>query len=77
MDGYSKEGYKNIEKKKLKLIKNFAQASGILLDPAYTGKAFTAYYENFLMKKKGMKVIFIHTGGMFSVFAKNNKYLAV
>ncbi|MCH7827110.1 MAG: pyridoxal-phosphate dependent enzyme [Bacteroidetes bacterium] len=77
LDGYSKEGYKNIEKKKLKLIKNFAQASGILLDPAYTGKAFTAYYENFLMKKKGMKVIFIHTGGMFSVFAKNNKYLKV
>lgn len=75
--GFSKEGYKKIEKKKLKLIKHFAQSSGILLDPAYTGKAFAAYYENFLMKKKGMKVIFIHTGGIFSAFAKNKEYLAV
>ena len=77
IDGYSKEGYKNIDKKKLELIKNFAQSSGILLDPAYTGKAFAAYYDNFLLKKKGMKVIFIHTGGMFGAFAKSKEYLSI
>ncbi len=77
IEGYSREGYKNIEKKKLKLIKNFAQATGILLDPAYTGKAFTGYYENFLMKRKGLKVVFVHTGGMFGAFAKNKEYLSV
>ena len=77
IDGYSKEGYKNIEKKKLKLIKNFAQSTGILLDPAYTGKAFAAYYDNFLMKRKGMKTIFVHTGGMFGAFAKNKEYLSI
>jgi len=77
VDGYSKEGYKNINKNKLKLIKNFGESTGILFDPAYTGKGLTAYYENILLKRKGMKVIFVHTGGMFGVFAKSREYLSV
>ena len=40
LEGYSKEGYKNISSDKLRLIKKFAQSTGIILDPAYTGKAF-------------------------------------
>ena len=75
LDGYSEEGYKNISDDELALIKNFAQSSGIVLDPAYSGKAFKAYYDNFLMKNKGLKVIFLHTGGLFGVFAKKSKYL--
>ena len=77
VDGFSKEGYKNINKNKLKLIKSFGEQTGILLDPAYTGKGFTAYYENILLKRKGMKVIFVHTGGMFGSFAKSKEYLSV
>lgn len=73
LDGYSREGYKNITDKKLKLIKRFAQSTGIVLDPAYTGKAFTAFYENFLASK--MRIIFLHTGGLFGVFGKRGKYL--
>ena len=73
LDGYSKEGYKNITDKKLRLIKRFAQYSGIILDPAYTGKSFTAFYENFLFSKK--KVFFLHTGGLYGVFGKRGKYL--
>jgi D-cysteine desulfhydrase len=75
LDGYSKEGYKNITDDKLKLIKRFARSSGIVLDPAYTGKAFTAFYENFLFSKK--KVIFLHTGGLFGIFGKRERYLRV
>lgn len=77
IDGYSTEGYKKISDDKLRLIKQFAQSTGILLDPAYTGKAFKAYYDNFLLKNKGMKVIFLHTGGLFGVFGKREKYLSV
>lgn len=77
LDGYSTEGYKKIADPKLKIIKDFARSTGIILDPAYTGKAFTAYYENFLMKGKGKKVIFLHTGGLFGVFGKKKKYLSV
>lgn len=75
IDGYSKEGYKNISDNKVKLITSFAKETGILLDPAYTGKAFCAYYDNFLSKGKGTKVIFLHSGGLFGTFAKRGKYL--
>ncbi len=77
LDGYSDEGYKKITNDKLKLIKEFAQTSGIILDPAYTGKAFNAYYENILLKNHGMKVIFLHTGGLYGVFGKRSSYLNV
>ncbi len=75
LDGYSKEGYKNITQSKIKLIKKFAADTGILFDPAYTGKAFNAYYENFLKTGKGKKNIFVHTGGLFGVFGRTKEYL--
>ena len=75
LDGYSKEGYKNISNEKVRLISRFAKSSGILLDPAYTGKAFVAYHQRILKQRLGMKVIFLHTGGLFGVFAKSTAYL--
>lgn len=77
LDGYSTEGYKNILDKRLTIIKEFYQTSGILLDPTYTGKAFYAYYENFLKGKKSSNVLFVHTGGIYGVFPKRKKYLEV
>jgi D-cysteine desulfhydrase len=77
LDGYSTEGYKSISDDKLRLLKKFARSTGIILDPAYTGKAFAAYYDRFLSKGKGGKVLFLHTGGLFGVFAKREQYLAV
>ncbi len=75
LDGYSTEGYKHITEKKLKLIKNFAVQTGILLDPAYTGKAFYAFNDIFLKNKNKTGVLFVHTGGIFGAFAKRTKYL--
>lgn len=75
LDGYSKEGYKNISLAKLKLIKSFFKQTGILQDPAYTGKAFAAYHDNFL-KQKRSKVLFVHTGGLFGVFGQRQNYLS-
>jgi len=76
VDGYSKEGYKKISKPKVKLIRKFAEETGILFDPAYTGKAFNFYYEKFVKTGKGKKNIFVHTGGLFGVFARTQEYLA-
>jgi len=76
LDGYSSEGYKNITASKLKLIKSFAKETGILLDPAYTGKAFFAYHKKFLRKNLGIKSIFVHTGGLFGVFGRTKEYLS-
>jgi 1-aminocyclopropane-1-carboxylate deaminase/D-cysteine desulfhydrase-like pyridoxal-dependent ACC family enzyme len=77
LDGYSDEGYKNIDSKKLKVIKAFANQSGIIFDPAYTGKAFYAYNENFLKDKARTDVLFVHTGGFLGVFSKRKEYLSV
>ena len=75
LDGYSKEGYKNILPEKLRLIRKFAASAGILFDPAYTGKAFYAYNGNILKRNSGMKTIFLHTGGFFGIFGKRKEYL--
>ncbi|MBI5663197.1 MAG: pyridoxal-phosphate dependent enzyme [Ignavibacterium album] len=75
LDGYSDEGYKSISEDKIKLIRNFAVETGILFDPAYTGKAFVAYYENYLSRNLGMKYIFVHTGGIFGIFGREKEYL--
>ncbi|MBK7629797.1 MAG: pyridoxal-phosphate dependent enzyme [Ignavibacteriales bacterium] len=76
LDGYSEEGYKKITKSKLKLIKKFATETGILFDPAYTGKAFIAYFNKYLKPGKGKKNIFVHTGGLFGVFSRTKEYLS-
>lgn len=75
LDGFSKEGYKNISENKLKLIKDLFNQTGILLDPAYTGKAFAAFNSIMLSKANKQKILFLHTGGLYGVFAKRNKYL--
>jgi D-cysteine desulfhydrase len=75
IDGYSTEGYKNITDKKLKLISEFSRSTGILLDPAYTGKAFNAYNDLILKRDEGKKIIYLHTGGIFSIFSKRTDYL--
>lgn len=75
IEGYSEEGYKNISPDKIKLINKFFKKTGILLDPTYTGKAFTAYYDNFLKSKKKSNILFLHTGGIFGAFAKKKNYL--
>jgi len=75
LDGYSIEGYKNINMNKIKVIKQFFRETGILLDPAYTGKAFYAFYDNFILSKNASDVLFLHTGGIYGAFAKKRNYL--
>ncbi|MGE5431072.1 MAG: 1-aminocyclopropane-1-carboxylate deaminase/D-cysteine desulfhydrase [Syntrophomonadaceae bacterium] len=77
LDGYSLEGYKNISEEKLELIRSFAHKTGVILDPAYTGKAFYAFNENFLKGNAKADVLFVHTGGLFGVFSKKEKYLGL
>lgn len=75
LDGYSNEGYKKIAPDKVELIRQFAKKSGIIFDPAYTGKAFCAYYDHFIKRHKRSTVLFIHTGGLFGTFNKRHEYL--
>ncbi|XP_033638263.1 bifunctional D-cysteine desulfhydrase/1-aminocyclopropane-1-carboxylate deaminase, mitochondrial-like isoform X1 [Asterias rubens] len=64
-------GYALSSPDELEFISAVAEATGILLDPVYTGKA--AFHLIKMMKEKpecfkGKKVLFIHTGGMFALF---------
>ncbi len=76
LNGYSEEGYKKIDREKVELVNKLFRETGILLDPAYTGKAFYAYYYNFLLRKKKSNVLFLHTGGLFGVFGRKREYIS-
>ncbi len=52
----------------VQMIKD-AGRSGIILDPVYTGKAFRGMIETMGDKER---VIFVHTGGTFGLFAQNS-----
>lgn len=66
-DGFVGEGYGIPYPEEIETIRNIAK-KGIILEPVYTGKAFYGMVEE-LKYKKYKKVIFIHTGGIFSIFA--------
>lgn len=76
LDGYSEEGYKKISRSKLELVRRFFRETGILLDPAYTGKAFFAYHDNFFKGNKRSNILFLHSGGLYGVFGRRIEYLA-
>jgi D-cysteine desulfhydrase len=67
IDGYVGEGYGIPYAAELNTIRNVAKL-GIILDPVYTGKAFHGML-NDIKKHKYKSVIFVHTGGIFSIFA--------
>jgi D-cysteine desulfhydrase len=75
IEGYSEEGYKNVSKNKVKIISDLSAQTGILLDPAYSGKAFVAYNDLILKRGTGKRNIFLHTGGLFATFSKRQVYL--
>ena len=58
-------------------IKQVAALEGILLDPVYTGKAFFGMMED--IKKgqfshlQGDDIVFVHTGGLFGLFAQQDR----
>lgn len=75
LDGFSEEGYTNITNEKIKVMNDFARVSGILFDPAYTGKAFYAYVQKILKGNNEENILFLHSGGLFGAFAKKEAYL--
>lgn len=65
--GYIGRGYGIPYQEELEVIRRLAP-KGVVLEPVYTGKAFYGMLQD-LKKRRYKKVIFIHTGGVFSVFA--------
>jgi len=70
VDGYVGEGYGKSRPQEIGLIKHVAQLEGIILDPVYTGKAMFGLHDQIKKERfrKGQKILFIHTGGIFGLF---------
>jgi D-cysteine desulfhydrase len=63
-------GYSVATREEVAFQRQVAQSSGIMLDSCYSGKAAYALARD--MKKgdfSGKRVLFIHTGGVFGLFA--------
>ncbi|CAM0952203.1 unnamed protein product [Alopecurus aequalis] len=66
-------GYAMNTPEELKFVKDIAAATGIVLDPVYSGKAAYGMVKdmsNNPTKWEGRKVLFVHTGGLLGLYDK-------
>ena len=68
VEGYFGKGYGDVPEEVVDCIHNLAVSDGLILDPVYTAKAMLGLIGEEKKKEDG-KVLFIHTGGIFSLFA--------
>ena len=68
MDDYVGGKYGVTNQKDIAMIADVGEATGIILDPVYTGKAFKGLTTELKIRRerfKGNRILFVHTGGMF------------
>ncbi|KAI5382419.1 hypothetical protein KIW84_070011, partial [Lathyrus oleraceus] len=66
-------GYAMNTSEELKFVKEIAEATGVVLDPVYSGKAAYALVKDINENPKkweGRKILFIHTGGLLGLYDK-------
>jgi D-cysteine desulfhydrase len=70
LDGYVGQGYGIASKEVFTLIADLAALEGLVLDPVYTGKAFSGMLAEIVAGRfEGVQdIVFIHTGGIFGLF---------
>ncbi len=71
VDGHVGAGYAKSRPEELATIREVCHSDGVVLDPVYTGKAFHGICQELDKdpKRFGETVAFVHTGGMFGLFA--------
>jgi D-cysteine desulfhydrase len=76
IDGYVGAGYAKTSNRECKLLKSIASSTGLILDPVYTGKAMFGLLDQIKKKEMSEKenILFLHTGGAFSLFAYKDKF---
>lgn len=68
LDGFSGRGYAETTPEEMAALHAVARREGLVLDPVYTGKAFLPLAQGALQPVRGATV-FLHTGGIFELFA--------
>jgi len=79
VDGHVGAGYAKSRPEELVTIRDVCRSDGIVFDPVYTGKAFHGMLQELRRNPKrfGETVAFIHTGGMYGLFAAADTMAAV
>ncbi|RWR75146.1 bifunctional D-cysteine desulfhydrase/1-aminocyclopropane-1-carboxylate deaminase, mitochondrial isoform X1 [Cinnamomum micranthum f. kanehirae] len=73
-------GYAMNTIEELKFVKEIATATGVILDPVYSGKAAIGLLKDMAENPKkweGRKVLFIHTGGLLGLFDKTDQMATI
>lgn len=69
-DSFLGPSYGQLDQRTIEGMKELATAEGVVLDPVYTGKAFTGLLHTARAGEfKGKNVLFVHTGGQASLGA--------
>lgn len=66
-------GYAMSTTEELKLVKEVAELTGVILDPVYSGKALIGMLKDMAENPsewEGKKVLFVHTGGLLGMYDK-------
>lgn len=73
-------GYSISREEELQTIKDVAVATGVCLDPTYSGKALHGFLHDLNANPdewRGRKVCFLHTGGLLSMYEKADQLLPI
>lgn len=79
LDGHVGEAFSVATDDDLRFYLKVARQEGVLLDPAYTGKAFRGMLAELCKapERFGRKILFLHSGGTFATFAYQEQYARI
>jgi D-cysteine desulfhydrase len=79
VDGHVGLGYAKSQPEELATIRDVCRSDGIVLDPVYTGKAFHGVVDELRRDRSrfGAAVAFVHTGGIYGLFASPESLAAM
>jgi D-cysteine desulfhydrase len=79
VDGHVGLGYAKSRPEELATIRDVCRSDGIVLDPVYTGKAFHGVVTELRRDRSrfGSAVAFVHTGGIYGLFASPESLAAM
>jgi D-cysteine desulfhydrase len=72
LDDFSGPAYAFPTEADIECIKMVASMEGLVLDPVYTAKTFRGMLQT---SRRGQRILFIHTGGTFGLFAQAHRFV--
>lgn len=78
LEGYVGRGYALNTPEEMDFLRDVSRSEGVIFDSVYTGKAFLGLVEalekDHELFRQSQNILFIHTGGLFGLFAKKFEF---